>query len=330
MHQDITAIMKSENAKVTSKYPAGLFQHLFWEQQLKAASCKKAQGMRWHPLMIRWCLYLRHQSGSAYETLRDSGVIVLPSQRTLRDYTHHISARIGFSHEVDLQLMDAANIQTCEEWQKCVALVFDEMHIREDLVYDKHSGALIGFANLGEINSHLLEFERSVDVAAPHSEPLANSMTVFMVRGLFTRLQFPYAQFPSIKVSGDLLFEPFWEAVERLERCQLKVLAATADGASVNRKLFRLHRDGKVIHKVVNPFAPDHREIFFFSDPPHLIKTARNCLASTARNMSVSLEYHSGPHFLLMSIMFLFSTVVQWEEHKMAARGGSIPQKQWC
>ena len=107
--------------------------------------------------------------------------------------------------------MDAANIQICEEWQKCVVLVFDEMHIREDLVYDKHSGALIGFANLGEINSHLLEFERSVDVTAPHSEPLANSMIVFMVRGLFTRLQFPYAQFPSIKVSGDLLFEPFWE-----------------------------------------------------------------------------------------------------------------------
>ena len=234
--------------------------------------------------MIHWCLYLRHESSSAYETLRDSGVIVLPSQRTLHDYTHHISARIGFSHEVDLQLMDAANIQTCEEWQKCVVLVFDEMHIREDLVYDKHSGALIGFANLGEINSHLLEFEHSVDVAAPHSEPLANSMTVFMVRGLFTRLQFPYAQFRSIKVSGDLLFEPFREAVEQLERCQLKVLAATADGASVNRKLFRLHRDGKVIHKVVNPFAPDHREIFFFFNPPHLIKTARNCLASTARN----------------------------------------------
>ena len=41
MHQDITAIMKSENAKVTSKYPVGSFQHLFWEQQLKAASCKK-------------------------------------------------------------------------------------------------------------------------------------------------------------------------------------------------------------------------------------------------------------------------------------------------
>ena len=110
----------------------------------------------------------------------------------------------------------------------------------------KTSGALIAFVNLGEINGHLLEFEHSLDVAAPHSEPLANSMTVFMVRGFFMRLQFLYAQFPSIKVSRNLQFEPFCEAVEWLQWCQLKVLAATADGASVNHKLFKLHRDGKL------------------------------------------------------------------------------------
>ena len=34
------------------------------------------------------------------------------------------------------------------------------MYIKEDLVYDKHSGQLIGFSSLG--NVHLLAFERSV------------------------------------------------------------------------------------------------------------------------------------------------------------------------
>ena len=54
-------------------------------------------------------------------------------------------------------------------------------------------------------------------------EPLASSMLVIMVRGLFTKLQFPYAQFPCASVSGDLLFDPFWEAVSRIERLGLKV-----------------------------------------------------------------------------------------------------------
>ena len=69
--------------------------------------------MRWDPLMIRWCLYLRHVSGSGYDMLRESGVIRLPSQRTLRDYTYFTKATVGFSEEVDQQLMDAARLQSC-------------------------------------------------------------------------------------------------------------------------------------------------------------------------------------------------------------------------
>ena len=33
----------------------------------------------------------------------------------------------------------------------------DEMYIKEDLVYDKYTGALVGFTNLGETNEHLLK-----------------------------------------------------------------------------------------------------------------------------------------------------------------------------
>ena len=38
-------------------------------------------------MIIRWCLHLRMLSGSAYDALRH--VLVLPSDRTLRDYTHY-------------------------------------------------------------------------------------------------------------------------------------------------------------------------------------------------------------------------------------------------
>ena len=92
--------------------------------------------------MIKWCLYLHHLSGSGYEALRKSGCIVLPSQRTLRDYTHFATAVTGFSCDVDRQLIDAAEVftPTCPEWKKNVILLMDEMYIREDLVYDKFSG----------------------------------------------------------------------------------------------------------------------------------------------------------------------------------------------
>ena len=145
--------------------------------------------MRWHPLMIEWCLYLRYQSSKGYETLRDSGCIHLPSQQTLRDYSNCIKAEAGFSLEVDHQLATAANLTTCPDWQKLVILLMDEIHIREDLVYNKHSGKMIGFCNLGAVNNHLLLFERSLKKEDCNNPVLAKSMMVFMIKGLFTPLR---------------------------------------------------------------------------------------------------------------------------------------------
>lgn len=51
---------------------------------------------------------------------------------------------------------------------------------------------------MGDINNYLLEIERSV--AEDSTKPdVAKSMLVFMVRGLFTSLEFPYAQFATYR-----------------------------------------------------------------------------------------------------------------------------------
>ena len=178
--------------------------------------------MRWHPAMIKWCLYLRYQSSKAYELLRSSGCIQLPSQRTLHDYSHCVKSEAGFATHVDLLLMQANNMSSCPEHQKLVILLLDEMYVREDLVYDKHSGRLIGFAHLGSVSDHLQASERALE-QGQEGRPLAKTIMMFMVKGLFTPLRFPYAQFPCSTVTGDLLFRPFWPAVFRLERMGFKV-----------------------------------------------------------------------------------------------------------
>lgn len=241
--------------------------------------------------MIKWCLYLRHVSGRAYKILRSSGCVTLPSQRTLSDYTHYVSALTGFSTDIDKQLALAVDDEPCSEMNKYTVLIINEMYIKEDLVYNKHTGALIGFVNLGETNSHLLQFERSLESdPADTLEPLTKTM--LMVRGLFSSLEFPYVQFPCGKFTGDLLFDPFWEAVRRVEMCGLKVLAATADGVSPNHCFFRIHNlSTKVMpHRVLNPYASEERYLYFVCDVPHLLKTIQNGLASKKRNLWVSSQ----------------------------------------
>ena len=106
LSNDLTTIMEENHDKFTSLPPDSI-QRIFWEQQKEAALFNNSKSMRWHPLVIKWCMYLRHLSGSAYELLRDTGCLKLPSQRTLRDYTYLTSAKVGFSSEVDAQLLKA-------------------------------------------------------------------------------------------------------------------------------------------------------------------------------------------------------------------------------
>lgn len=146
-----------------------------------------------------------------------------------------------------------------------------------------------------------MEFEKTVEENNEEKEEVAKSMMVIMVRGLFTKLQFAYAQFPCGSVCGYHLYDIFWEAVQRLERCGFRVIACTCDGLSVNRAFFKLHDEGKIVHKVKNPYAEDGRYIFLMSDPPHLIKTTRNCWYNKKRLLWVSCMIYD-----LFTFLWLF------------------------
>ena len=110
---------------------------------------------------------------------------------------------------------------------------------------------------------------------------LAKHVLVLMVRGTMFNLSFPYAHFGTEGITADLLYPVIWEAIRRLEVNEIKVISVTADGASSNRKFFRMHKkpnDGDTYtYKARNPFTVQGRWVYFFADPPHLIKTVRNC-----------------------------------------------------
>ena len=278
LHADLKQIITENQQSIHDQFPEGSFRRLFWDQQAKVASVADARQMRWHPIMVRWCLNLKLLSSGAYHALRSSGFVQLPSERTLNDYTHYIKSKPGFQQEVDEQLATEAGLATIPEWKKYVVLLIDEMKIKESLVYDKHSAEVIGFVDLGSFNEQLADLENKGGNDSGHA-PVATHVLALMVRGLFLPLSFPMAHFPTNKLTADKLFVIIWEAVERLERLGFKVIAITGDGASINRKFFKMHSGTHtaICYKTVNPYADDSREMFFVSDVPHLVKTTRNC-----------------------------------------------------
>ena len=154
------------------------------------------------------------------------------------------------------------------------------MHVKESLFFDKHTGALVGYSDLGEINNILSDYEKQLSASHSTQRPMAKLMLVFMVRGLFTSLKFPYVQFPAASTKGGDIFPLVRQAIKHLTRLGLHVMTITCDGASDNRRMFAMFNDKSALsYKTNNVYSEDSNQIFFISDPPHLIKTIRNCFS---------------------------------------------------
>ena len=100
-----------------------------------------------------------------------------------------------------MQLMKEAKIEALQEWQTYVAVVLDEVKVKEGIVYNKHDCKIIGLGDVGDVNNALLDCERSLN------DETGRTLTKYiMVRGIFIKLNFPYAQYPTTDLSADILY----------------------------------------------------------------------------------------------------------------------------
>ena len=78
-------------------------------------------------------------------------------------------------------------VKSYEGAAKYVVLVFDELKIKRKLVFDKHSGNLIGLTSLGDLDLEELDTFEELEVAS--------HVLAFVVRGVQTTLKFMLAYF---------------------------------------------------------------------------------------------------------------------------------------
>ena len=104
---DLAAIMVAESDTVQPILPDSSFQKLIWQQQMKELLCKdpaKVAGT----INDQWCLNLKLVPSAACHSLQVSGMLVLPSDGILRDYSNIVKSTVGFSLAVIQQLRDEA------------------------------------------------------------------------------------------------------------------------------------------------------------------------------------------------------------------------------
>ena len=182
-------------------------------------------------MIIRYCLGRAAKSPRFYDDIRYGGdnntsFLMLPSRRRLRDYKDYIRPTQGFNRDV------VRNVENFSEEEKYLILLLDEMKIHEDFVWDKHRGDLIGYVDLGNTGLNC--------AALKDPDEFASHVLVFLVRSIVNPMKFTIVNFATKNVTATQLFPLIWKAVGRMleERCKLKVMAVTSDGATANRTMY--------------------------------------------------------------------------------------------
>ena len=160
LEKDLLTIMDGQNLE------SAPHMKFFWEQQMRLLQTKK-MARRYHPQIISFALSIHCKSPSAYRELRESGALILPSGRVLRDYKNYFKPGAGITKEKIEELKEKTSQYV--GIQKYVAVLRDEMKLQENLVFDKTSGKLIGYIDLGDPLTTFANVDEDTDPIASHA-----------------------------------------------------------------------------------------------------------------------------------------------------------------
>lgn len=216
----------------------------------------KGSGHRWSSDEKSLALSIYHASKKAYFLLMR--IFKLPSPKTLTNSLRNLEILPGFSTNFLALFKIKVSAMTAKD--KLCAVLIDEMSIKSSLKYDPHRDLIEGFEDWGW----------------GRSQYPATSALVLMARGLLSKWKQPFAYVLSkgpVKVA--ILHSLVKESLNRLLDVGLVPKVLICDQGSNNRALFqRLCADS------TPSFDLRGSQVFFMYDPPHLMKSMRNNLAT--------------------------------------------------
>jgi len=115
--------------------------------------------------------------------MRDSGFIKLPSERTLYEYSHANPATEGIQDNVLKRLSE--DVRGCKsDFFTYYSLKMDEMYVFQNVVYNKGSGEIVGYASLESVEEEIRHLEMELDNKTQEgTRPVAKTMLTYMAKG---------------------------------------------------------------------------------------------------------------------------------------------------
>lgn len=235
----------------------------------RASKRKGTRGMDFTQNWILECLLMNAKSPKLYNYIRKNKILVLPCKNTLRKYLSAYKTGFGFCTKV-LAVLKQRTLNM-DVFKRHGGILVDEIKLAEHLSVST-SARIDGLVDLGP-------FTTAKDRTLPCDHGMVIMFSPFV--GRWTQILAVFATNGNVK--GDLLAKILMEAVILAEDAGLFVDFITCDGATWNRKMWKvlgIEATSQVIKSRIQHPKDPKRFLHFVSDFPHLIKCMRNNLVS--------------------------------------------------
>jgi hypothetical protein len=127
------------------------------EAQLKNCQSMDIRRRRWDPKVISVCLSIFLRSPQAYEDIKTSGMLLLPSKRLPQYYKNSITQTPSFNKDNILWMKKEAEKQKISDFGKHGGVLVDVMTIQDDLVIakDGENRSLVGTVDMDPTNDNI-------------------------------------------------------------------------------------------------------------------------------------------------------------------------------
>jgi hypothetical protein len=220
-------------------------------------------------------------------------ILKLPSGRTLRRYKNAQVVESGWFDKDIKRMVAAMAAKGCKPAAMYGGLMFDEMKIKDGLVWSQATGELVGWSDIGEraTDEDLSEFLDEKEVVNSKGA-VATHMLQFMWTSVTEDFTYCLAYFLTDGVPAHDLYGMIMDGITRLGRQGLHVVFTVCDGAGENTAWSKMCKcaDSKFKPSYIsedsdayyfpNPVFPQEY-VAILPDPPHVEKLIRNCCWSS-------------------------------------------------
>jgi hypothetical protein len=155
LNKESHADMKSILGDILKDGNAGHFKLLLESQLRNCSNELDIHQRRWDPKVISICLGILLRSPQAYQNLKDSGLLVLPSRRILQYYKNIVKQHPGFNAQNLDWMKKEAERKNISEFGLHGGILIDEMTVQDDLIISRTGDTwnIVGMVDMGDTNN---------------------------------------------------------------------------------------------------------------------------------------------------------------------------------